>query len=121
MNETNDVRERMQECAGAITTILPPFTGFALLAFDFKPGGRMEYVSNAQRPDILRAMREFIAKSSAQYPAHVTDVQHENRETRLVEAIEKWMPSLDEMARQIIAPQRNVFSKMVEDFQKALK
>lgn len=58
--ETNDIRERLQETARTIQTILPPHTGFVLLAFDFGPGGRMEYVSNARREHVLKAMIEFI-------------------------------------------------------------
>lgn len=43
---------------------LKPF-GFALLVFPFgdKPKGRMNYISNAQRADMLIAMKEFIARS----------------------------------------------------------
>jgi hypothetical protein len=70
---TNDVRERLQEVACTIASMLPAFTGFALLCFDFnlKPGqGRLEYVSNAQRPDIVRAMKEWIAKTEAGFGTH---------------------------------------------------
>ena len=35
--------------------------GFALLLFDFGDSKRMNYISNAQRADMLCAMREFIA------------------------------------------------------------
>jgi len=37
---------------------LPPGVGFALLMFDFGEGGQMTYVSNAQRDDMVRALRE---------------------------------------------------------------
>lgn len=36
--------------------------GFALLMFSFGEGGNMFYTSNAQRDDIVKAMREFIEK-----------------------------------------------------------
>lgn len=36
--------------------------GFALLLFSFGEGGNMFYTSNAQRDDIVNAMREFIEK-----------------------------------------------------------
>lgn len=38
--------------------------GFTLLVFPFGPrdDGRMNYISNAQRPDMLLAMKEFIAR-----------------------------------------------------------
>lgn len=39
--------------------------GFAFLVFPFgeKPDGRMNYISNGNREDMLVAMKEFIAKS----------------------------------------------------------
>jgi hypothetical protein len=41
--------------------------GFALLVFDFvKPGEERQYmnwISNAQRPDMITAMKEFIARN----------------------------------------------------------
>ncbi|MFC0694750.1 hypothetical protein [Paraburkholderia humisilvae] len=35
--------------------------GFALLVFDFGPDGMMNWLSNADRDDMLVALREFIA------------------------------------------------------------
>jgi hypothetical protein len=32
--------------------------GFMLMVFDFKPGGFCAYVSNAQRADMVKALRE---------------------------------------------------------------
>lgn len=40
--------------------------GFALLTFDMGKGGHLAYVSNADRGDMVRAMKEFIAKVEAQ-------------------------------------------------------
>ncbi|MFP4891197.1 hypothetical protein [Paraburkholderia sp. EG304] len=37
--------------------------GYALLVFDFGPNGTMNWISNADRRDMLAAMREFIAVS----------------------------------------------------------
>lgn len=76
MSDTNDVRERMQETARMIQTMLPPGTGFILLAFDLgdpKPGleHRTEYVSNGRRSDVVKAMREFIAKTEGQWGKNV--------------------------------------------------
>jgi hypothetical protein len=65
MSETNDVRERLQEVARTIAVILPPGTGFVLLAFDFTPGGRLEYVANAKREDVLQMLHEFIRKNES--------------------------------------------------------
>jgi hypothetical protein len=44
---------------------MPEGVGFAVLVFDFGGKGNLAYVSNAQRPDMLRAMREFITKNEA--------------------------------------------------------
>ncbi len=38
-------------------------TGFVLLAYDFDDKGRLNYISNSRREDVLCAMREFIARS----------------------------------------------------------
>ena len=77
MPETNDIRERLIDAANAVRVVMPPFTGFALFFFDFgdKPGRRLEYISNAQRPDVLRALKEFIAKqeSADVYGKHLGD------------------------------------------------
>lgn len=71
--ETNDVRERLQEIARTIDSMLPPGTGFCLLCFDFKPGGRTEYVSNAQRGDIVQMMVEWIKSTdNGRFGTHVT-------------------------------------------------
>lgn len=69
-SETNDVRERMQETARTIASILPPGTGFVLLAFDFGENGRMEYISNGERKDIVQAMKEFIRKTETSWNVH---------------------------------------------------
>lgn len=72
--ETNDVRERMQEIARTVQAILPPGTGFIVMAFDFDTTqGAMEYVSNAQRKDVIKAMGEFIAKTERTWGKHVKD------------------------------------------------
>lgn len=39
--------------------------GFALLVFDFHGVGRMNYISNANRDDMLAAMNEFIGHMAA--------------------------------------------------------
>jgi hypothetical protein len=60
----SDTTDRMQDCARTIETILPPHTGFVLLAFDLGPKtGRLEYVSNGRRADVIKAMMEFINKA----------------------------------------------------------
>ncbi|MFN3686128.1 hypothetical protein [Salinarimonas sp.] len=43
----------------------PRRVGFALLVFEFgkTEGGRVNYISNAQRAEMLTAMREYIARA----------------------------------------------------------
>lgn len=57
-----DLQDPMQALSEVIADALPG-KGFALLAWDWsnEPGGRMNYVGNAVRDDIVVAMREFIA------------------------------------------------------------
>jgi hypothetical protein len=60
----SDVTDRMQELGRTVETILPPNTGFVVLAFDLNTDcGRLEYVSNAVREDVVKTMKEFIAKT----------------------------------------------------------
>lgn len=40
-----------------------PGIGFCLFMFDFGDKGRMNYVSNAKREDMITAMKEFIANA----------------------------------------------------------
>ena len=48
--------------------------GFALLIFPFgeDPNGRINYISNSQRADMLVAMKEFIARAEGTYHENET-------------------------------------------------
>ena len=61
--------------------------GFAFLAFEFGPGGRLLYVANTQRADIVEAMREFISSTERRFAEHVPD--EELSPAR--EAFQKWL------------------------------
>lgn len=54
-------RKVMNEVAHLLDQCFKGF-GFTLLVFDWGDKGRMNYISNARREDMLTAMREFIAK-----------------------------------------------------------
>lgn len=43
-----------------------PGLGLTLFVFDFGPSGGMSYISNAERADMVRALREFLRKQSNQ-------------------------------------------------------
>jgi hypothetical protein len=51
--------------ARKLTELLPPGQGFILLTFDFGPGGNLAYVSNANRDDAIRALREWLVRQGA--------------------------------------------------------
>jgi hypothetical protein len=58
---TNDIRERLQEVARTIEIMLPPHTGFILLAYGTGRDYRLEYVSSSNdRDGCLAVMQEFI-------------------------------------------------------------
>jgi len=59
-------RDRMQKIARLVDEEIPQGWGFFVMAFPFgeKAPGRMNYVSNAKREDILKLMEEFIKKSN---------------------------------------------------------
>lgn len=64
----NDVRERMQAVAKAVERELPEGWGYFVLAFPFGEGAdhRADYVSNAQRKDVLNVMKEFLIRNGAE-------------------------------------------------------
>jgi hypothetical protein len=54
----------LQEFGHYLKCACPPGFGFALWLFSFE-GKELYYCSNAERQDMIRAMREFIAKYEA--------------------------------------------------------
>lgn len=60
----------LQALARLVDSRLPYGWGFVVLAFPFGAGGRMNYVSNAQRADVVRAMYEFIEATKAGWAEH---------------------------------------------------
>ena len=53
---------------GLIGKALPPGWGFALLFFPFgAKAGRMNYISNAQRNDMLAALKELTARFEGRF------------------------------------------------------
>lgn len=57
-----DVREAANTFASVIDSMLPAGKGFALLIFDFGENGHMNWISNAEREDMIKAMKEFVAR-----------------------------------------------------------
>lgn len=54
--------ENLQKIAKFAKENLPENFGFVVLAFDFNKRGDMLYVSNADRNDVAKAMKEFTEK-----------------------------------------------------------
>lgn len=50
----------LNDVAKALENLFPE-RGFTLFIFDWGPGGTFDYVSNANREDVLSALKEFIA------------------------------------------------------------
>jgi hypothetical protein len=73
--ETEDakVRNDLQQIARSVDRQLPFGWGWVVLAFPFGAGGRMNYVSNARRPDVVRAMYEFIEATKAKWGENVPE------------------------------------------------
>ena len=69
-----ELRERMNDIGGLLDDVFDG-KGFALLVFDFGPDGMMNYISNAERDDMLAAMREFIASHEGSAHDAPKDVQ----------------------------------------------
>ncbi len=55
-----EVRKQMQELGDVLGAALPRGYGFALLVFDLDSSGFMNYISNADRGDVKKALREFV-------------------------------------------------------------
>jgi hypothetical protein len=57
-------RDQMQKIARLVNEELPDGWGFFVMAYPFNDlAGRMNYVANGERSDVLKLMREFIAKN----------------------------------------------------------
>ena len=66
MEENKDeiIKSRMQKIAKCVDGLLPQNCGFVVLAFQFGEAEdrEMMYASNADRKDIVNAMKEWIEK-----------------------------------------------------------
>lgn len=60
-------RDQMQRIARLVDEQLPYKWGFFVMAFPFgAEAGRMNYVANGEREDIIKLMKEFIQKSTGE-------------------------------------------------------
>ena len=63
-------KRALRTLAVLIEEQLPPGMGFGLLMFDFGPKGSMFWISNADRADMVKVMREWIAKQEGATRGH---------------------------------------------------
>jgi hypothetical protein len=61
-------RDAMEAIMKALAELFPGM-GITLMIFDLGDKGRMNYVSNADRADMLIAMKEFIARHEGRMPS----------------------------------------------------
>jgi len=65
------VRDRLQELARALDEGLPQGWGFFLMVYPFGDAeGRFNYVSNGNREDVIKVMKNFIAANPADFGTH---------------------------------------------------
>lgn len=63
------IRKQSNDIGKIIGGVLPHGYGFALLIFGTDTTeGRMNYISNAKREDMLAALKELIARFEGNYP-----------------------------------------------------
>lgn len=61
----------MQDLARHIESKIPNKKyGFILLVTEYGDNGRMHYVSNCQREDVVEVMKEFIEKTETDWGTH---------------------------------------------------
>ena len=68
-NKNEIVKSRMPKIAKCVDGLLPNGYGFCVLAFNFGEveNKEMIYASNANREDIVQAMKEWIEKTENNY------------------------------------------------------
>lgn len=64
MTPEPELREVAKDIGRKIGANLPEGVGFALLVFDFDGPGSLAWISNANRDDMLKALKEFMQKAA---------------------------------------------------------
>ena len=59
----SNLKNKMQDIAKTVESQLPPSYGFIVLTYPHNETGELLYVSNSNRNDVVRAMKEFIKKT----------------------------------------------------------
>lgn len=72
--EDAQVVKDLQTIARTVDRQLPYGWGFVVLAFPFGAGGRMNYISNAERADVVRSMYEFIEATKEKWAVQQSEL-----------------------------------------------
>jgi hypothetical protein len=72
--EDQKVRADLKALGRHVDRQLPYGWGFVVLAFPFGADSRMNYISNAQRADVVRAMYEFIEATKEKWAEHEPNI-----------------------------------------------
>lgn len=95
--EDEVVRGKMKNLAKLVDKELPVGWGFVVLCFSFGADGRMNYVANADRRDVVRAMYEFIEATKAQWAEHEPTLSAAAEDEQLARARQR----IAELERQL--------------------
>ena len=73
-----EVTDTLDTVASIIDKIfIPEGYGFILMTYPFGTTDRAYYVSNSNREDVVKAMKEFIKKTETTYGIHIKDTKEE--------------------------------------------
>ena len=67
MNVEDKVKSHMKHLAHTIEANIPDKWGFILMTYPHKTKGELIYVSNSNREDVVKALKEFIEKTENTY------------------------------------------------------
>jgi hypothetical protein len=73
-DEDAKVRSDLQAIAKTVDRQLPYGWGFVVLTFPFTSGGRLNYIANAERSDVVRVMYEFIESTKEKFGEHIAEM-----------------------------------------------
>jgi hypothetical protein len=99
--EDAQVRRDLQALAQYVDKQLPYGWGFVVLAFPFGVDGRMNYVANAKRQDVVRAMYEFIAATKEQWGEHEPEFSSAAQDEQLGRARQRIAELEEELRRTV--------------------
>jgi hypothetical protein len=106
MEPEDYVKAHMQEWAREIKGRIPPEHGFVLLVFPFGPGGITQYIANADRLDVVQAMREHIAMVTEE-----TFATHQDQKGK--EGFDAWWAFQLKRAQTVTTPRELAYDAFV--------